>query len=48
MVDIIFLDCDGVLNTGKSCSLIDDDKLDLLQHIIKTTNAKLVITSEWR
>lgn len=56
---VIFLDIDGVLNcrTSKSychddeCGLItgiDSDKVKRLAKIVETTNAKIVLSSDWR
>lgn len=50
---LIFLDVDGVLNThdydayAKS-NPIHRDKVELLNHIIFETNAKIVLSSAWR
>ncbi len=43
---ILFLDVDGVLNTRPGS--LDDDKLDLLGHIVTKTGCKVVISSSWR
>ena len=52
---VIFLDVDGVLNyTGSPTKLphgypfIEDDKILLLKRIIDATNAKVVLSSDWR
>lgn len=48
---IIFLDVDGVLNSvqdGYSIRLRTDSHLKLLQHIVKETGAKIVLSSSWR
>ena len=51
---VIFLDCDGVLNTQFSKSFFgryvgcDDDKLERLKRIVDATGAKIVVSSTWR
>ncbi len=51
---VIFLDCDGCLNTAYSKSKFegytgfDDDKLERLKQIVDATSAKIVISSTWR
>ena len=54
---IIFLDIDGVLNSGpwiqknshlELDQLIDPDAVKILNQIIHATNAKIVISSTWR
>ncbi len=48
---IIFLDVDGVLNLdmGDSYScFLDQDKIFLLNHLIRATGASIVISSRWR
>lgn len=56
-IKIIFLDFDGVLNGGEylgtisdwlNFDAIDKDKIQLVNHIIKETGAKVVISSSWR
>lgn len=52
-VKIVFLDVDGVLNSQKTVFtmqlyVLEDDKLERLQKLINTTNAKIVISSTWR
>ena len=50
----IFLDIDGVLATPKSIEgvggewKIEDEKQELLKHIIDSTGAKIVLSSSWR
>jgi hypothetical protein len=44
---ILFLDFDGVITTYESGWRIDLKKLELLQNIIKSTDAKIVVTSSW-
>ena len=43
----IFLDIDGVLNNGTG-SFLHKDKVAMLSHIVKTTNAKIVLISSWK
>ena len=43
----IFLDIDGVLNNGTG-SFLHKDKVSMLSHIVKTTNAKIVLISSWK
>lgn len=45
---IIFLDIDGVLNSWASSYKITTEKLQLLNDLIKQTDAKIVISSSWR
>lgn len=51
---ILFLDVDGVLNSVESCKFygtferLDPRGVVVLQRIIDTTGAKLVISSTWR
>lgn len=52
---VVFLDVDGVLNTetptkeqGASGTLIDEDKVSLLQGITGPTGASVVLHSGWR
>lgn len=50
-VKLVFLDVDGVLNNMDSCrsgTEIQDDKLKLLKKIINCTGAEIVISSSWR
>lgn len=52
-VKIIFLDIDGVLNVGNNerdefGHLFRTDLVENLEHIIKETDAKIVISSTWR
>ena len=54
MEKYIFLDIDGVLATPKSIEgvggewKIEDEKQELLKHIIDSTGAKIVLSSSWR
>lgn len=48
MMKILFLDFDGVITTYESGWKIDLKKLELLDNIIKLTNAKIVISSSWK
>lgn len=46
---IIFLDIDGVLNTGRNMFLMfDNESMRNLMNIIDHTGAKIVISSSWR
>lgn len=47
---ILFLDCDGVLNTKYATTLLSlsKPKLKLLRQIIADTGCKLVLSSTWR
>lgn len=45
---VIFLDVDGVLNRGKQMEKVEDDKIELLNQIVKATNAEIVLSSDWR
>ena len=51
---VIFLACDGVLNTQYSqsrCGLYigaDADKLKRLKRLVDTTGAEIILTSKWR
>lgn len=45
---VIFLDVDGVLNHGRQIEKIEDDKIQLLKQIIDKTNARIVLSSDWR
>ena len=51
----IFLDIDGVLNNDATTSLttegyifVDDYLVERLAEIVKATNAKLILSSDWR
>lgn len=44
---ILFLDFDGVITTYESGWRIDLKKLELLDNIIKSTDAKIVVSSSW-
>jgi hypothetical protein len=54
MEKYIFLDIDGVLATPKSIEGVggewkmEDEKQELLKHIIDSTGAKIVLSSSWR
>ena len=54
MEKYIFLDIDGVLATPKSIEgvggewRIEDEKQELLKHIIDSTGANIVLSSSWR
>ncbi len=53
---VIFLDVDGVLNCehshqrvpGESYVGIEDNKVDLLQRIVMTCGAEIVLSSDWK
>lgn len=45
---VIFLDIDGVLSHYKSRWNIDPQKVALLEKILKSTGAKIVVSSSWR
>lgn len=45
---VIFLDIDGVLNNHQTKGMIDNECLENLLHIIKNTDAKVVISSSWK
>lgn len=52
---VIFLDIDGVLNsdytvaiTKSGCTFVDIAKVIRLKWIVEATNAKLVLSSDWR
>lgn len=45
---VIFLDVDGVLNHGKQIEKVEDNKIELLNQIVKRTNAEIVLSSDWR
>ena len=49
---VIFLDIDGVLNKEnwmlEKTAWIDEEKLSMLSSVIKETDAKIVMTSNWR
>lgn len=45
---VIFLDVDGVLNYKNSKSKVDDEKVKLIKQIVDETNAKIVLSSDWR
>jgi hypothetical protein len=49
----LFLDVDGVLNTDSqllenSIIFIDDEKVKILKYIIDKTDAKIILSSDWR
>lgn len=58
MINVIFLDIDGVLNSKfwndnhqreiSDGTLIDEDKIKLLALLVRKTNAKLILHSGWR
>lgn len=54
-INIIFLDVDGVLNndgtverTKTGFTFVEDRLLKRLKHIVDATNAKIVLSSDWR
>lgn len=58
MANILFLDIDGVLNSNfwnnshqreiSNGTLIDEEKIKLLAHLVNKTNAKIILHSGWR
>jgi hypothetical protein len=58
MIKIVFLDIDGVLNSGfwndihqkeiSDGSLIDEEKIKLLARLVYHTNSKIILHSGWR
>jgi hypothetical protein len=53
MAKFLFLDIDGVLNTHEFdpeilCGQIHRDKVALLNHVLRATDAKVVLSSAWR
>lgn len=58
MANIIFLDIDGVLNSNfysdglqkeiSNGTSLDEDKIKLLAHLVKKTDAKIILHSGWR
>lgn len=47
MYKIIFLDFDGVISTFEKRWNIDNNKIKLILDIIKSVNAKIVVSSSW-
>lgn len=50
-IKVLFLDVDGVLNSNNNLlfdHVIENDKLQILKSIVERTNAKLVLSSNWR
>lgn len=45
---VLFLDIDGVLNHGDANTYFEGEKVEILNKILTTTDAKLVVTSTWR
>jgi hypothetical protein len=45
---ILFLDIDGVLNHEEGSIYFEDEKVRILNKILTTTDANLVVTSTWR
>jgi len=46
---IIFLDCDGVLNSMEcGFGVPQDDKIQKLSKIVDATDAKIILSSSWR
>lgn len=43
---VLFLDCDGVINTRPGS--LDEDKLLLLAEIFRQTNCRIVLSTSWR
>lgn len=58
MIKVLFLDIDGVLNSNfwnenhqreiSDGTLVDEEKIRLLAHLINKTNAKIILHSGWR
>ncbi len=54
IMKVIFLDIDGVLNTYYTkkevagYTFVEDEKVALLQELVKRTGAKVVLSSTWR
>lgn len=58
MSSVIFLDIDGVLNSNfwndrhqteiGDGTLIDEEKIKLLAHLVRETNSEIVLHSGWR
>jgi len=48
MIKIIFLDIDGVIATPESGYNLSQEKQELLEIILKETDAKIVLSSSWR
>ncbi|MBD5520021.1 MAG: hypothetical protein HDR03_02135 [Lachnospiraceae bacterium] len=58
MSKVLFLDIDGVLNSNSDNdshqreinygTLIDEEKIKLLAHLVKETNSKIILHSGWR
>jgi len=54
-IKVIFLDVDGVLNsshtqrrTMSGCIFVSSRQMKDLRHIVSVTDAKVVLTSDWR
>lgn len=45
---VIFLDFDGVISTYEKGMNLDPEKVVLLEEILSSTGAKIVVTSSWR
>ena len=45
---VIFLDVDGVLNTNKDGSIIEEKFVERLAKIVHATGAKIILSSSWR
>lgn len=45
---VIFFDVDGVLNYAGTGAKVIEDKVKLLKEIVDRTDAKLVLSSDWR
>lgn len=45
---VLFLDIDGVLNHGDGGMYFETEKIRILNKILATTDANLVVTSTWR
>lgn len=45
---VLFLDIDGVLNHESTGAYFEGEKVEILNKILTTTDANLVVTSTWR
>lgn len=45
---VIFLDVDGVLNSGETLDLFDEFRVEFLKRIVDATGAKIVLSSSWK
>ena len=47
-INIIFLDFDGVIHSVNEKHTNEFNRISYIEHIVKNTNAKIVISSDWR